>query len=1154
MMGITSLRWDERANLILTSSADNSVKLWQATTGTVIRTFVVANPGVRGQRSSVFRAAMSDGAGLVAVASDDGLRLWDGHSGALLQTLEPATRLVRTLAMNRSGTVIIAAGSDNAGSGAKPFLSIHYRDSAGNWSVTSVPLSGIYEIDDVALSSKGDLVALAGKLIAHETPGGVETAPFFTIQRADLSDPITPTRAAIGKDESSDTQLVGFAPDGQTLFLRERDAIYRVSAKTRQLERLCAGWDAALSEDGSALIVSPGDSSGATNATVAEIRDTRLGDLVARVPWPDADHEETRTHVAALAMTKADGDVVAALNSGKLARWNRNNGAFRWIIQPRELGPRALHILDRPGRHLLLASDAALRVFDLNSGRQQLLKNPRHRHFDIAVMSPDGTVVAAAGHDAGLHMWSGETGELLYEQTPGLGGVTAIAFSPDGKLIAQAVGGNKVDIARAADGASTRLLSLPLAASALTFLPDGKMIAAGDELGEIHFLSLGDRQRVPATIPSPGMNATVSAVEPDASGAYLAVGYANQFNRAIIYDLRTGSSVSTTRQSGWINALAFDGPGRRLITVGQDQRVLVWDAATGAQLDSAGHRAIVLGVGLSGDGRNLATVADGDVRLWSLSSEGHLGSLAEIADLEGTNWIAVGEDGRFDTGDAEGLSRIDWVMPDDPLRPFAVDTYMRDFYEPRLLPRLLACHAAEPVQPTACRDAFSSIRPLAELNRVSPEVGFVDVGAGSTPDQAIVHLVARSDEDPTQANHKYRTNAYDLRLFRDGQLVGSCPQNTSGIADPSSCGPMSVALAHREGPVRFTAYAFNEDRVRSPIAEYVLRPSPGRPPKPARLYVIAIGVNSYAGGRGSLTYAAKDAGDIVRAFQKVQGFEVVPIRLLSVEGGPRDATRAKIKAVLDLLSGQSTDRSSLAGIDGAQRLERAIPDDIVIVTFSGHGFTAANGDFYLLAADSEAGVEITPERMRGFISSEQLRDWLAPIDAGQIALIIDACHSAASVDQRGFKPGPMGDRTLGQLAYDKGMRILAATQVDEVAIETEGLQNGLLTYALVDRGLGLDSGQPLADTNGDGKITLGEWLAYGEAATPALYDDALENRINVRRRNAAPDPQFISSAAIQAQTPKLFDYYRGQESVVLLSFERRAKIRESQNLPEKKFP
>ena len=44
-----------------------------------------------------------------------------------------------------------------------------------------------------------------------------------------------------------------------------------------------------------------------------------------------------------------------------------------------------------------------------------------------------------------------------------------------------------------------------------------------------------------------------------------------------------------------------------------------------------------------------------------------------------------------------------------------------------------------------------------------------------------------------------------------------------------------------------------------------------------------------------------------------------------------------------------------------------------------------------------------------------------------IAMVVDACRSAASVDCGEFKPGPMRSRGLGQLAFDKGMRLLAAS-------------------------------------------------------------------------------------------------------------------------------
>jgi uncharacterized caspase-like protein len=107
------------------------------------------------------------------------------------------------------------------------------------------------------------------------------------------------------------------------------------------------------------------------------------------------------------------------------------------------------------------------------------------------------------------------------------------------------------------------------------------------------------------------------------------------------------------------------------------------------------------------------------------------------------------------------------------------------------------------------------------------------------------------------------------------------------------------------------------------------------------------------------------------------------------------------------------------------------------------------------------------------VSSDELSGWMRDVDAGDLVMIVDTCHSAATVEEPGFKPGPMGSRGLGQLAYDKGMRILAASQADDVALESEKLKQGLLTYALVQNGL---EDRQAAGSDGKGEITMEGWL------------------------------------------------------------------------------
>lgn len=121
----------------------------------------------------------------------------------------------------------------------------------------------------------------------------------------------------------------------------------------------------------------------------------------------------------------------------------------------------------------------------------------------------------------------------------------------------------------------------------------------------------------------------------------------------------------------------------------------------------------------------------------------------------------------------------------------------------------------------------------------------------------------------------------------------------------------------------------------------------------------------------------------------------------------------------------------------------------------------------------------------------------------------------------------MGDRGLGQLAYDKGMLVLAATQSDAVALEMRSLRHGLLTFALLE-GLKRERGRLKADRGNDGRVDLFELLSNGKSRTPGLYRDAqthtLAKGLKLVSRDPRPDPMFVRRAISNTQSPALFDF------------------------------
>jgi hypothetical protein len=120
----------------------------------------------------------------------------------------------------------------------------------------------------------------------------------------------------------------------------------------------------------------------------------------------------------------------------------------------------------------------------------------------------------------------------------------------------------------------------------------------------------------------------------------------------------------------------------------------------------------------------------------------------------------------------------------------------------------------------------------------------------------------------------------------------------------------------------------------------------------------------------------------------------------------------------------------------------------------------------------------------------------------------------------------MGSQGLGQLAYDKRIRILAASQSDQTAGEDARLGQGILSYVLSQEGLieGKADWSPV-----DGRITLGEWLRFAVHEVPNLDLAA------VPIQNKTEDPRGFRvdvPPKARKQTPAVFDFSRQDDFVL----------------------
>lgn len=507
-------------------------------------------------------------------------------------------------------------------------------------------------------------------------------------------------------------------------------------------------------------------------------------------------------------------------------------------------------------------------------------------------------------------------------------------------------------------------------------------------------------------------------------------------------------------------------------------------------------------------------------------------------------------DGRFDTNNLDEIKRLHWSMPEAPLTAVPIEIFMRQYYEPRLLARTMAGEKLPPLP------------SIATLNRVQPRV-FVAAPQAEpgTPDEVSVQVtVARGVENGKTSGLRRdgtrSSGVHDLRLFRDGQMVGY----QEGEVALDANGKANITFHHVKLPrtgakeVEFSAYAFNIDLVKSETYRRTYKLPVSLAPQKGRAYLINIGVNAYEEPAFNLTYAADDARQMQRVLAEKVGrsgryANVVPV-LLTSDYEDRDgrfvlkessATKANVKAVLDLLAGKPVAPEVRAAIPNADKLHKATPEDMILLSFSSHGVAGEGGSFYLIPYDigqsGQAG--ITPQQLQRSISSDELSQWLRDVDGGEMVMIVDACHSAKSVEGEGFKPGPMGSRGLGQLAYDKGMRILAATQADDVALENDLIKQGLLTHALVHDGIQAQQADYLPK---DKKITLDEWLGYGVQRVPSLHEEVHKGQVQsfgVGGKRDLIEVDIGDHAKEEAkqrefQHPSLFDFKKNRREVLLM--------------------
>lgn len=673
---INALLFSPDGKTLVTAGANHEIMLWDVQTGEWVRSLL-------GHHNSVTALCYApDGTTLASASLDGTIRLWNVQTGALLRTLEDDKAPESNVA--GAGMAQLAFAPDG-----KLLAVAYYEGTVKLWDVPHGAvlhtLPGATRFRSVMrFTPDGKTVFVSGSngpLQALDVDAGT-WRPDFNLD----TKPGVPVASAL----SGDGKFALLNPSNQG----------RLQLWNTQTQQLVAPIIAPNETGAFAFSTNGGTLVGAVAPGLLVFWNTDKGEITQAI---NVGLEMNSRAITQVAMSP-DGKLVAAANQeGTLKVWEVKSTTLKTTQRGYKVS--ALSALWTPdGKNFIGGySDGSLRIWDATTGKlQKTLDNPGHQVIALALGADGHTLAVAFGWQSftytmetrgiafsELQIWDTRRWTLAQtiKQFGHDTGIAALAIAPTGTMLATASERRVVTLWDIKTGQATQTLDGMTGSSpALAFAPNGKLLALGSDQG----LQLW---KMPDGTPAGDSRAQYDYQ----SGQRMQIAFAPDGAR-----IATSSAVWSVRfwdvaTKKWqpmldpahtpARAIAFAPDGRILASRSgaANSKINLWDATSGKLLRAIETKLTLTTLAFAPDAKSLlAAAGDGTLRLFNVATGRLMATLALLpptATGEPNNWISFTPTGAYESS-AGAAPFMRWETAQQ-LLPAAA--YARQFHRPDLV-------------------------------------------------------------------------------------------------------------------------------------------------------------------------------------------------------------------------------------------------------------------------------------------------------------------------------------------------------------------------------------------------------------------------------------------------------------------------------------